>query len=130
MPTPTTMNRAKVLSLVLPGFASVLAVLVSVFKPTGAAESAKAYDLLRNEVVELGKENDGLRKDLEELRAWMKVWREYQDGRRIVGEEIRSGASRASVVLKEDVPPPIPSSRAKVPLRPALPVRADVFGGK
>lgn len=81
MPPSNAMNRAKILSLVLPGIASVAAVLVTLLRPTGAdvKDSEKAYELLRSAVEQQRIESLQTRREVEELRAWLKIWTQYQD---------------------------------------------------
>lgn len=78
------MNLAKAASLVLPGIASVAAVLVTLLKPAGAdvKDTEKAYELLKNAVEVQRAESLEARRELEELRAWLKVWTQYQDEHR------------------------------------------------
>lgn len=131
-----TSSRAKSLATVLPAIGSLIAVIIAAFKPTGVDSSAKAYEIVRAELVSQREEMLEVRKSLVELETWFKVWREYQDIRAQHLREARmqSVASRAPastakiddmIELEETqpAPPPMPkmpaSPAAKAPLPPA-----------
>lgn len=132
------MARAKAMSLVLPGIASVAAVLVTLLKPTGAdvKDTAKAYELLRNAVEVQRVESQEMRRELEELRAWLKVWTQYQDERRHVTSRLTlTSRGPASVGAGKRVTSPdrdgdgIDDASDDVPELPPIPVAKPPSAG-
>lgn len=141
-----TSSKAKSLATLLPAVGSAIAIIIAALKPTGSEQSARAYDLMREELMAQRAEIREVHKSLVEVQVWMSVWREYQEQRAKNLEELRAraasapasrpGRNPASVQpipqivevedLHENVPPP-PKVGALPPPRNPLPPKTSLF---
>lgn len=134
-----TSSKAKSIATVLPAVGSLIAVVIASFKPTGVDSSAKAYEIVRAELVSQREEILKVHKDLVELDAWFRVWREYQDAhaQRVRDQRLqasRSSRSPASSIDKidnmedlQEVPPPPPRITDPPAAKPPLPPAKAIF---
>lgn len=74
-----TSSKAKSLAMLIPSIASAIAIIIASFKPTGFEASAKAYDLLKQEITEQRAEIMQVNKSLAELQAWVTIWRNHEN---------------------------------------------------
>lgn len=147
-----TSSRAKSLAVLLPSIGSAIAIVIAAFKPTGVEASAKAYELLKQEITEQRSEIMQLNKSLAELQAWVSVWRTHES--RIFTDvqsktsvativpsapqvvlpqphvqhtagQTAAASSSASAAVADDVPPP-PPAPTPPRNRSALPAAKDI----
>lgn len=127
-----TSARMKSLATLVAAMASALAVVIAAFKPTGIESSAKAYDLLRAEVMTQRGEIMELNRSVAEMNAWLKLWKEHEEARAAAED---SRADRLETKLQPTLRtatrgamPPVASVRTAIVPPPPPPPPAPALG--